>query len=92
MTKNRKKFTAFFFLLSKTTIYLSLGLQKDVQATEEAFGPHKSTSSTSKQEIFFLLLCVIFDLLDPNPDSEFGYGSTDLIESGSGFPGFVAAI
>jgi hypothetical protein len=30
---------------------------------------------------FFLLLCVIFALLDPDPDSE--SGSTDLIESGS---------
>ncbi len=25
----------------------------------------------------------IFDLLDPDPDSEYGSGSTDLIESGS---------
>ncbi len=33
---------------------------------------------------FFLLLWVIFDLLDPDPDSEYGSGSTDLIESGSG--------
>ncbi len=30
---------------------------------------------------FFLLLWVIFVLLDPDPASE--YGSTDLIESGS---------
>ncbi len=33
--------------------------------------------------IFFLLLWVIFALLGPDPDSESGYGSTDLIESGS---------
>ncbi len=32
---------------------------------------------------FFLLLWVIFSLLDPNPHSEYGCGSTDLIESGS---------
>jgi hypothetical protein len=32
---------------------------------------------------FFLLLWVIFALLDPDPDSEYGFGSTDLIESGS---------
>jgi hypothetical protein len=34
---------------------------------------------------FFLLLWVIFALLDPDPDSEYGSGtgSTDLIESGS---------
>jgi hypothetical protein len=29
---------------------------------------------------FFLLLWVLFALLDPEPDSESGYGSTDLIE------------
>jgi hypothetical protein len=41
-------------------------------------------SNTSKHEllIFFLLLWVIFALLDPDPDSE--SGSTDPIESGSG--------
>jgi hypothetical protein len=35
--------------------------------------------------IFFLLLWVIFALLYPDPDSEYGpgSGSTDLIESGS---------
>ncbi len=33
---------------------------------------------------FFLLLWVIFALLDPDPDSESGSGSTDPIESGSG--------
>ncbi len=32
---------------------------------------------------FVLLLWVIFSLLDPDLDSESGYGSTDLIESGS---------
>jgi hypothetical protein len=32
----------------------------------------------------FFLSWVIFALLDPNPDSEYGSGSTDVIESGSG--------
>jgi hypothetical protein len=32
---------------------------------------------------FFLLLWVIFVLLDPDPDSESGSGSTGPIESGS---------
>ncbi len=32
---------------------------------------------------FFLFLWVISALLDPDPDSESGFGSTDLIESGS---------
>jgi hypothetical protein len=37
MTKNCKKFTTGnFFLLSKATIYLSMGPHKDAQATEEA--------------------------------------------------------
>jgi hypothetical protein len=31
----------------------------------------------------FLLLWVILALLDSDPDSEYGSGSTDLIESGS---------
>jgi hypothetical protein len=34
-----------------------------------------------KFQIFFLFLWVIFALLDP--DAESGYGSTDLIQSGS---------
>jgi hypothetical protein len=40
------------------------------QVPEEAFSPQKRTSSTSKHEIstFFLLLRVIFALLDPDPD------------------------
>ncbi len=37
-----------------------------------------------KFKIFFLYLCVIFALLDPDPDSESGYGTTAVIESGSG--------
>ncbi len=32
---------------------------------------------------FYLLLWVIFALLDPDPGSTYGSGSTDLIESGS---------
>jgi hypothetical protein len=42
-------------------------------------------SNTSKHE-FFLLLWVIFALLDsdPDPDSEYGSGSTGPIEYGSG--------
>jgi hypothetical protein len=79
--KAEKKFTFFY----QTTIYLSLGIHKERQITEEAFSPQKRTSSTSKHEIskIFLLLWVIFSLLDPDPDSEVGYGSTDLIGSGS---------
>ncbi len=69
---------------SKTTIYLSLSLQKGFQATEEPFSPQKRTSRTQniKFLIFFLFLWVIFALLDLDPYSESWYGSTDLIESG----------
>jgi hypothetical protein len=63
------------------TKYL-LGLHKDFQASEGDFSPQKRTSST-KNMIFinFLLLWVIFALMDP--DSGSGYGPTDVIESGS---------
>jgi hypothetical protein len=56
---------------------------KNVQVTEEAFSSQKRPSNTSNHELqkFFLLLWVIFALLDP--DSESGSGSTDPIESGS---------
>jgi hypothetical protein len=53
-----------------------------VQVTEEACSSQKRPSNTSKHE-FFLLLWVIFALLDPNPDSEYGSGSTGPIEYGS---------
>jgi hypothetical protein len=67
--------------LSKITIYLSLASVKNVQVTEEAFSSQKRPSNTSKHELLknFLLLWVIFSLLDPDLDS----GSTDPIESGS---------
>jgi hypothetical protein len=88
MTKNWKKYTAEknikFFWDQKQFTYAQ-GSIKDVQVAKEAFSSQKRTSSTSKHEIsyFFLLLWAIFALLDPDPDSEYGSGSTDLIESGS---------
>ncbi len=89
MTKNFKKFTAkrkLNFFGSKIPIYLSLVLQKDVQATEEAFSPQKRRNILHfihEISYFFLLLWVFFALLDPDPDPESGYGSVDLTESGS---------
>jgi hypothetical protein len=61
---------------------------KNVQATEEAFSPQKRTSSTSKYEIslkFFFSFMGHFCPLRSESGSGFriGYGSTDLIESGS---------
>jgi hypothetical protein len=38
---------------------------------------------------FFLLLWVVFALLDPDPDFEYVSGSTDLNESGSGYETLV---
>ncbi len=77
------------FFGSKTTIYLSQGLHKErpsyrrafrTQETEKAFRSQKRPSNTSNMN-FFLLLWVIFALLDPDPHSE--SGSTDPIKSGS---------
>ncbi len=58
---------------------------KDVQVTKEDFSSQNRTSGTSKHEMsyFFLLFWVIFAPLDPDPDYEYGSGSTDLIESWS---------
>ncbi len=58
----------------KTTIYLSLGLQKGRQLQKKPLQPRQFLN-------FILLLWVIFALLDPDS----GYGSTDLTltESGS---------
>jgi hypothetical protein len=55
-------------------------------STEEAFSPQRvkrehPALQNMKFLDFFLLLWVLFALLDPDPDSE--SGSTDLIESGS---------
>ena len=57
---------------------------KYVQVTEEASSSQKRPSNTSTHA-FFLLLWVIFALLDPDPDpySNYGSGSTLPIEYGS---------
>jgi hypothetical protein len=60
--------------VSKTSIYLSLGLYKDVQVTKEAFISQKRISSTSKPELsyFFFLLRVILPswIRIPNTDPD----------------------
>ncbi len=77
MTKNWKKITAekFFliFFWSKTAIYLSLGLHKvcpsyrrSLQLSKEAIQHFKTWTFTKN----FLLLWVIFALLDPDPDPQ----------------------
>jgi hypothetical protein len=67
MTKNCKNLqleNKFGIFLSKIAIHLS---KASLQATGEAFSPQKRTSSTSKHEIFFLFLWVVFAFLDPDP-------------------------
>ncbi len=67
LSKNLKKYTAlkfFIFLGSKTTIYLSLGVH--VQVTKEAFSSEKRTPQNLKFLNFFLILWIIFALLDPD--------------------------
>jgi hypothetical protein len=71
LKKNIKK-----FFLSKTKIYLFLGLQKGFPSYRRSFQPSKENNEHFK-------IFVIPALLDPDPDSESGYGSTDLIESES---------
>ncbi len=76
----------FFFFWSKTAIYLSLGLHKvcpsykrSLQLSKRAIQHFKTWTFTN----FFLLLWVIFALLDPDPDYGSESVSTDLIEYGS---------
>jgi hypothetical protein len=79
MSKNWKKFTAKkinFWGDQKLQFTSPKASRKDVQATE-------SRTSNMKFLNFFLFLWVIFALLDTDPDSESGYVSTDLIDSGS---------
>ncbi len=86
--KLEKNFSWNFFFLSKTAFYLSLGLHKvcpsyrrSLPLSKEAIQHFKTRTFTS----FCLLLWVIFALLDPDPDSEYGSGSgfKDPIEYGS---------
>jgi hypothetical protein len=85
MTINWKKNYSWKKILgSKTTIYLSLGLHKErpsywrsLQLLKEGIQHLQNMKFFN----FFLLLWVIFALLDPVPDSE--SGATEPIESGT---------
>jgi hypothetical protein len=62
-----------FRVKKKYNFFFKKGFIKNVQVTEEAFRSQKRTSTTSKHEISefsFLLLWVIFALLDPDPNSD----------------------
>ncbi len=74
MTKYWKKITAekniYFFFDQKLQFTFRWSSIKYVQVAEEAFSSQKRPSNTSKHELLqiFLLLWVIFTLLDPDPD------------------------
>jgi hypothetical protein len=77
MTKNYKKIQLKknFFFVSKTTIYLSLGLHKErpTERTEKAFSSqkrHPTLKNMSFKQKF---------LLDPDPDSDSTRLNPDLI-------------
>jgi hypothetical protein len=59
------------FLDQKVKFTFTLAFLKDVQATGNAFNPQKRTSSTSKNEIYYLFLIFV--------------GHFGLSGSGSGF-------
>ncbi len=80
MTKNWKKLQLkkkLYFFLSKTTIFLSLGFHKGRPNYKRSLQFSKENIQHLKHKIssFFLHLWVIFALLDPDPDSEYGSGS-----------------
>ncbi len=86
LKKNYSRNLFFIFFGSKTAIYLSLGLHKvcpsyrrSLQLSKEAIQHFKTWTFTT----FFLLLWVIFVLLDPDPNPGSESGSTDPIKSGS---------
>ncbi len=89
MTKHKKIYSwqkklNFIFHQKLQFIYPKASI-KDVQVTKEAISSQREQPALQNMKFrkHFLLLWVIFALLDPDSDSEYGSGSTDLIESGS---------
>ncbi len=76
----------FFFFWTNIAIKLSPGRHKGRPSYRRSLKPSKEKILHFKKWNFvniFLLLWVIFALLDPNPRCESVYGSKDPIESGS---------
>jgi hypothetical protein len=68
----------FYFLDQKLQFTFPLASVKDAQATGEAFSPQKRTALPNMKILyFFLFLCIIFTLLDPDPQFECGSGSSN---------------
>ncbi len=81
MTKNGKKFTT-----EKNYIFLIKNYNFPIprpEVTEEALKSGHPALQNIKFLDFFYTFVGHFSLLDPDTDSEYGSGSTDLIESGS---------
>ncbi len=79
------KIRVHFFRI-KNYNYLSLGLHKGRPSCKRSLQLSKENIQHFKKWNFlnfFLLLWVIFGLLNPDPDSEYGSGSIDPIEFGS---------
>jgi hypothetical protein len=55
------EFFSIFLFLIKNCNYLTLNSTKDVKATGEAFSPQKRTSSTLKDEIYYLFSIFLGD-------------------------------
>jgi hypothetical protein len=93
MTKNGKKLTAgkkiiySYFFKSKIEIYLFLGLRKGPTSYRKSSALKREHPALQNMKFlnFFLFFWVNFALLDLDPDFESGsgYGSTELIQSGS---------
>jgi hypothetical protein len=80
--KLKQKITAknlIFIFWTKIAIYLSLGLHKGRQNYRRSLQPSKENIQHLKTQkfCFFLFLGVIFALLDPDPQSECGSGSSN---------------
>jgi hypothetical protein len=88
MTKNWKKFTAkklHFFCIKNYNLPIPRSPERTykLQKKPSALKRERPALQNMKFLNFFLLLWVIFALLDLDPDSKSGYGTTVLIESGS---------
>ncbi len=83
-----KKFTAekkiIFLWIKKHNLPIPRHLQRKSKLQKKPSAAKREHPALQNMKFlnYFLLLWVIFALLDPDPDSEYGSGSTDSIESG----------
>jgi hypothetical protein len=89
MTKNCKKLTVKkikFFLIKNYNLPIARPPERTSKLQKKLSALKRKHPTLQNMQFlnFFLLLWVIFSLLDPDPGSEAGSGSTELIESGYG--------